>query len=601
MATLKANDQLITNITELDFLSIKEGIVTYLKAQDRFKDYDFTGSNLNEFIDILAYNTHYNAFYLNMVASEIFLSSAIKRESVVARARPMGYIPTSVRSATITGNVTLEYDTEAGPNPVQLVIPARTRFTADLLGIKYTFQTDEACVAFPTTGNLYVAENVLFVEGRFFTYRKTVTSEEIENGVIIPNLGVDTSKLRVSVFQSVNAVDGTVHTDAMRNISIDSTSEIYFLSEADSLKYVLRFGDGVLGKAINTDNVVQVEYYIASGSVANGVSALSPFDPVASTTSVSVAVVSPASGGAEIETIESIKNNAPLTFQAQKRAVTAKDFVAVIVSNFSGIDTITAWGGQDNIPIALGNVFISIKPVGRETLTDTEKFAIEKFLVDDYANVTVFPVIVDPEFLYIRLNSRIKYDVKKNISVAAIEMSVRAAINSIFSEEFKRFGNYFRYSRLVRAIDNSNTAITNSLTRVEMERRVDISSSAVGNYLVKFFNPIIPGSVGSELFSFASFPAYLLDNGVGSVSIFRSVDGVDTPIVGGANIASVDYERGEILFSSFVVDPVSAQTFETIRLYAEPTSEDVFGVRNLVITVDDNTVLLTSTADEIPD
>lgn len=601
MATLKSNNQLVTNITELDFNSIKEGIITYLKSQDRFKDYDFAGSNLNEFIDVLAYNTHYNAFYLNMVASEIFLSTAIKRESVVARARPLGYVPTSVRSATMVGNITLEYDTAAGPNPAQIVIPARTRFSADLLGVKYTFQTDMAYTAVPSSGNFYVANDVTFAEGRFFAYRKLIGTSDIDNGVSIPNLNVDTSKLTVKVFQSESSTVADVFTDAGKEIDIDSTDSVYFLSETDSLKYVIRFGDGIVGRAISPGNVVQIEYYIASGSVANGVSALSPLDPIANTKSVEVQVTSPASGGAEIETIESIKNNAPLAFQAQRRAVTAKDFVAVIVSNFSGIDTITAWGGQDNVPVALGNVFISIKPVARETLTDSEKFAIEKFLMDDYANVTVLPVLVDPDFLYIRMNTRIKYDLRKNTSATVIENDVRAAIRSIFSVEFKQFGNYFRYSRLVRAIDSANPAITNSLTRIEIEKRVRVSNTTVGDYLVRFFNPIKPGTFSSVLFSYTSFPAYLLDNGIGSVSVYRKVDGVDVPIVGGANIATIDYERGEVLFSSFVVDPVSSSTLETIRVFAEPSTEDVFGVRNLVISADDSTILLTSSVDDIPD
>ena len=352
------------NITtaELDFDAIKSNIKTFLQGQDAFQDYDFEGAGLSVLMDILAYNTHYNALYTNLAVNESFIDSASKRSSVVSRAKEIGYVPHSATGATATVNIVVSGTTSS---PATLTLPAYSSFSTTIDGKSYTFYTTEAIVTSLASAK-YTFTGVNIKEGNPLTFKYTVA-----DGVqyIIPNTDVDLSTLKVRVQDNATSSVFNTFINQEEIINLDSTSQVYFVKEIEGQLYELEFGNDTIGKALANGNVVNLTYMTTNRTAANGAKVFTYTGSTLLGGTVAVTTTTPAVGGADIETIESIRYNAPRAYSSQNRAVTVEDYKSLIFRLYPEADTVNAWGGEDNVPASYGRVYLSIKPTSTTVLT----------------------------------------------------------------------------------------------------------------------------------------------------------------------------------------------------------------------------------------
>ena len=343
-------------ITDLEFDDIKNNLKTYLSAQTQFQDYDFEGSGMNILLDVLAYNTHYMGYYANMLGNEMFLDSATLRESVISHAKHLNVIPTSVTAPTAYLNLTL---TPSG-SPTSLTILKNTKFTSTINGVSYTFTTVADTTIYRETAGTYTANNLAIKEGNFVTKQYGVNLSDTTERYIIPNKNVDTDTITVKIQNS--ASDTTVTTWAngtsLDVTTISSTQKVFWIQEIEDQKYEILFGDGSVGKKLIDGNIIYLEYLITKGTAANKASTFTAVGTVAglSSSNYTITTASVASGGAAIETISSIKTNAPKLYQAQKRATTKEDYKSILLSERTDIESITVYGGEDASPAVYGKV-----------------------------------------------------------------------------------------------------------------------------------------------------------------------------------------------------------------------------------------------------
>jgi len=370
-------------LTELDFDGIKANIKNFLKNQTEFTDYNFEGSALSTLIDILAYNTYMLSYYTNMVANESFLDTAIKRENVISHAKLLGYTPRSTRSSSTILNVT---------SSVNQSVSRNSYFTTDVDGVGYYFSPIEDI---SLTAN--VAQSIVVYEGRTVTNKFVVNLTDITQKFVIPNSEIDTSTLKVSVQQ--NATSGSeVYTLNTNLTTVEPDSKIYYLEEDSNYNYRILFGDGILGKALESGNVITVEYKVSAGAAANGATSFTPPQNITINSSVT------SFGGSSRESTDSIKFLAPRNFEGQNRAVTTTDYRTLILRDVPNVEAVSVWGGQDQLPHPVyGKVFIAIKPVGEETLNSLQKASIKNTILNTKNIVSVIPELVDPKYIYLKL------------------------------------------------------------------------------------------------------------------------------------------------------------------------------------------------------
>jgi hypothetical protein len=413
------------NITELDFDQIKSNLKTFLNSQTTFQDYNFEASGLAVLVDLLAYNTAYNAFYSNMIANEMFLDSAILRDSVVSRAKAVGYTPTSTRSAHAYVTLTLDLSTDGLP----YTLPKYTTFNTTIDDVDYTFSTDDTIVLqdYSQVASLtqYTAEEIEIVEGDVLTYSWTHDAESPER-FIVPNSDVDTSTLYVTVQNSSSDLTSSVYTQVTDLNELTATSKVYFLQEIEDEKYEIYFGDGVLGKALENGNIISISYLVSHGAAANGANV---FTDSSDSNITSVTTVYAAANGVSIESIEDIKYYAPKTYESQNRAVTKNDYQTLILTESPGLNSVRVWGGEEEDPPQYGYVMVCPKPIYGETLTPTAKTELTENILAKRNIVGVQVRIVDPTYLKLVVNSEVHYDsTLTNYSEGQLKQLVRTAI-----------------------------------------------------------------------------------------------------------------------------------------------------------------------------
>ena len=435
-------------ITDLEFDTIKSNLKSYLSAQTTFQDYDFEGSGMDVLMDILAYNTHYMGYYANMIGNEMFMDSSSLRESVVSHAKHLNVIPTSVTSPTAYLNMTF---TPTG-SPVSLTIAKNTKFTTSISAISYTFTTTSATTILPAAG-VYSVTNLAIKEGKILNKSYTVDLANTLQRFIIPNANVDTSTISVTVQNSSS--DSTVVAWADGNsldvTTITSSQKVYFLQEVEEGKYELIFGDGAVGKQLSDGNIIFIEYLVTGGVAANQASSFTAVGSVAGLTSANytLTIATAASGGAVSESINSLKNNAPKLYQAQKRATTKDDYKAILLAERNDIDSITIYGGEDASPPVYGKVYIAIKPAGNTSYSNTAKDDIKTSILKKTNVVTVIPEIVDPIFYYLLITTTINYDpVTLLTSENTLKSEIDTSITNYFTTDLQKFDQKFRYSVL---------------------------------------------------------------------------------------------------------------------------------------------------------
>jgi hypothetical protein len=488
-------------ISDLDFDQIKANLKAYLKQQSQFQDYDFDGAGLNILLDILAYNTHYNSYYLNMVANEAFLDTALLRDSVVSHAKTLGYIPFSVTAPRAIVNVTVDSGTTT---PETLTIPKGFTFSSNLIdSLSYNFVVlEETTVTKANTS--FVFENLDIYEGSLLSYVFNYTENSNPKSIfVLPDNNIDTTTISVSVSPNVGNTSTQVYNQVTDILDITSTSEAYFLQESKNGNYEIYFGDGVIGKALNDGAVVTVTYLVTNGVAANQTDGFIAAAPIGAYSDIVIDVVDVASGGSTRETVDSIKYSAAAQYATQNRLVTVKDYESYIKSKYPNIDALSVWGGEEETPKVFGRVFISLKPKANYFLSETEKQRIIDEIINPKAIVSVAAEIRDPEFLYLLANSKVQYDPRKTtLDEETLKSQLKQSIISYKNTNLNKFGAYFVLSDFQDyGISTVSDSIIGSESVVRVQKRFTPKINEIASYSIKFNAQLHRGTSSNKLLS----------------------------------------------------------------------------------------------------
>jgi|TARA_Y100000022_G_scaffold165407_1_gene149676 hypothetical protein len=575
------------NITELDFDNIKQNLKTYLSKQKEFTDYDFEGSGMAVLLDLLSYNTHYNALYSNMLANEMFLDSADLRNSVVSHAKQIGYTARSARAPKATLNVTVNDATTA-----TVTMARGTAFTTTIDGVSYQYVTNKAVSITPTDG-VYTFSNVDVYEGTLVSNKYTVDTTDANQRFLIKNINADTSTLKVTV--QTSASDSTTETYTLSTDFTSATddSKIFFLDAVEDQQYEITFGDGVIGKALSNGNVVNISYVVTNGDASNSATTFASASSIDGFSNITVSVVSNSFGGAPAEENSSIKFNAPKRYSSQNRAVTVDDFKSIVRSIYPNIQSIRVWGGEENDPPVYGRTYISIKAISGSNITQAVKDDITTEL-KKYMVASVTPVISDPETIFLVVESDVKYDAKvTSKSTDDIKQLVLATLTNYNNNTLKKFDGILRHSNLVKTIDDTDSSILSNSTKYKMYQEVTPVTTKKETYTIKFNNALyhphdghmsIVSTTGFKINGDTTNEYFLDDDGSGNVRLYYVADTIKT--FANTTQGTIDYTTGEIKINDLYITSVSninGSTSTVFRLTVQPDSKDIKSVRNQVL------------------
>jgi hypothetical protein len=493
-------------VTELDFDTIKQNLKTYLKAQSEFTDYDFEGSGLNVLLDILAYNTHYNAYYLNMVANEAFMDTALLRDSVISHAKVLGYIPYSRKAASATLNFTVS----TSSNTLSTVtIPRGFSFLSNEIdGVSYNFVTLAETTVTKSNTDFTFLELPIY-EGQLVTYNYTYDQQTNPKQIFsIPDSDVDVSTISLTVQASSSNTTIETFIKGTDASNVSTTSPVFYLQEDRGEKYSVYFGNNIIGKSITDGNIVSLSYLITNGDAANKANNFVATGTLSdslgnSLTDFTINPISQAAGGSERESVDEIKSAAPLQFTTQNRLITFNDYASYIKKNYPAVESVSVWGGEDETPPVFGRVFVSLKPKQYYYLSDVEKQRIIDEIITPKAVVAVQTIIRDPEYLYLLINSEVSYDPKKTILTKdQLTSAIRSSILNYKTQNLDRFDSKFILSRLQDAIDNTDTnSIIGSQTVIKLQKRFKPVLNANKSYNIVFGVPLHRGTITNKMTS----------------------------------------------------------------------------------------------------
>ena len=589
------------NTAALDFDDIKSNLKAFLQNQSEFQDYDFDGSALSVLLDVLAYNTHYNALYTNLAVNESFLDSASKRSSVVSRAKEIGYVPGSARCATARVNITV---TQTATTPNSLILPKYSLFTSTIDGQTYKFYTLEDNFAV-LSNNQYVFSNIEIKEGTPFSYSYTAAAG---TRYIIPNMDVDLTTISVRVQDNASSSLFTTYVNNEEILNLTGSDPVYFIKEIEDELYELEFGNGVIGKAVDDGNIINIEYFVTSKSAANGSKTFIYNGASLLGGIVSVVTLSQATGGVDKEGIDTIRYNAPRAYSTQNRGVTTNDYKNIILSKYDEAESVNVWGGEDNIPPVYGKVFIAIKPKTTDVLTPTQKEYVINNIIKSRNVVSITPEIVDPQYIEIAVNTTIYYNPKITAkSAAQLETLVRQAIQDYNSQYLDSYDGIFRFSNFSSTIDKVDPALISNITTITLHRLVEPKYNTVAKYTIYLGNPIYNSGVpeqsiisnGIYVSSYAQV-MYLEDlpvlgQNIGSIRMFY-YDAFGTKTYIPNPVGSVNYSEGTIILDSLNITGIEESVFE---LRIKPQSNDVVSVRNQLVRIPDATTTVTAVIDKV--
>ena len=585
-----ANNNKIT-VSDLDFDQIKTNLKSYLQSQDQFSDYNFDGSGLSVLLDILSYNTHYNALYTNLAINEMFLDSASKRDSIISIANNYGYLPASRRCSVATISMTAN----AGTSVAQTItIPKYSAFSAALSGVDYVFfNRDEI------TGNKL---NEQYIFNEFDIYEGTPVIEKfnvLDNmEYILQNPNIDTSTIRVFVQPTADSLNLDTYAYAETIVGLTDTSKVFFIREIDGNKYELRFGKNNLGMEPAPGSVVHIEYMVTNGEEANGINLFSYNGPTL-TGSTIITLISSAVNGGEIESNDEVKYNVSRKFRTQNRAVTAEDYTDIIKNNYNDIDSVSCWSGDEVIPPQYGKVFIALKPKSGPFLIPSEKAYIIENILKPRAVIGAYPEILDPIYNNIQIECAIYYDPNTtNKSSADLINEVRSSILDYNTKNLKKFDGILRYSKLIQEIDNSDPSILNNITTVKIRRSVDVIFGSFVRYVIELNNPIYNSGVPEEAIITNGFYIdntdriyYIDDDGVGNLRLFYYSQDTYNKIFVNSNYGTVNYDAGIITVNNMNVENTVESDLEFIVI---PHSNDVISKHDQLSLISENHLNITA-------
>jgi hypothetical protein len=588
------------SLVNLDFDTLKSTLKTYLKGQQQFADYDFDGSNMSVLLDILTYNTHLNAFYMNMVISESFLDSAQLRNSVISKSKELNYVPRSAKSSKASINISFPQS-----NLSVFQIPFGTRFTGKGSNGTYTFTTNQSYILYPSANKF--TSTIDLYDGNYTTDSFVIDTSIEGQRFVMTNDNIDTDSLTVIVSQDTGQTN-TLYTQATNLYGLTSTSNVYFIQATEDTKYELVFGDGVFGNYPLNGSVVYSTYRISSAGASDGSTNftiddnLGPINGIGSI-APSIDVIAPATGGFTAEDINSIRFNAPRHYQTQDRAITTNDFKNLVLMNYRDVKAVNVYGGETiNDSIEYGKVFISAVTYSGAPLTIFEKQDIEAFLLNK-CTLSIKPKMIDPNYLYLLVTSYVKYNSNSTVnSPADIKNIVTNAIATYNTNYLTDFDIEFKLSRLETAINDSDNSISSNQTFIILRKDVNVEFNTDTYISVNFQNQISPGSFSSSVFisngrqyQYTDFNP--LNNTIittqsfgGQVNVTNSskniylkdvtTPGYETYLVAG----TIDYFNGTISLNKISISGFVDSS--SVQFYATPSLRDIITKNNDLIQID---------------
>jgi hypothetical protein len=595
------------NVSELDFDLIKSNLKEFLKGQNQFTDYDFEGSSLSILLDLLAYNTHYGALYNNLAVNESFLDSASKRNSVVSLAKALGYVPSSARGAVATITLIVSNTTT---NQDILNLPKYTQFSTTVDGQNYIFYTTQDHVASRNTNNnTYTFPEINIKEGFPLTFKYQVIKDQ---KYILPNADVDLSTLTVRVQETATS---SLFETWNRNedlLNIDSESKVFFVKEIENEFYELEFGNGVIGKALNSGNVVNIEYMTCNKDLPNGARSFTfqGANLFGGTISNPITIIA-AEGGVDKEDIETIRFNAPRAYSAQNRAVSINDYKNIILTEYKEAESVSAWGGEDNVPPVYGKVFISIKPKATDSLSPAQKDFIKNSILKSKNVVSITPEIVDPSYIDIEVSTTVYYNSKvTNKGENDIKNLVIDSIRNYANDYLESFGGVLRYSKFTSMVDDTDPSIVSNITTIKLHRLIEPIYNVSSQYKIELGNPIHCSGYPEEsilsngfYITDYDFVVYTEDLPTNTETGIMRLFYYDTDLTkkylsknGQTSIGDVNYTTGSIQLNNLTIVGLEGQIFE---LVIKPKSNDVISVRNQVLKMSDDKITVNVVIDKI--
>jgi len=585
------------SVSELDFDQIKSNLKTFLQGQNEFSDYDFEGSGMSVLLDVLAYNTHYHSLYTNLAVNEMFLDSARKRSSVVSLAKMLGYVPRSSRAPVATVNITVS---APSGSPTSLTLPANSAFSSVVDTVTYTFYNTQATTIVPNASGAYIFQNVNLTQGTPLSYNYTVAAG---TRFVIPNADIDISTLSVRVQEDSGSSAYTSYTFANNITEVGPTTRAFFLKEIDDELFEVYFGDGLVGYKPSVGNIVLFNYFVTDKTAANGARVFTFDGSGIGGGTVSVNTVIAAQGGQDIEDIDSIRFNAPRSYSAQNRAVTAEDYKVILPQLFSNIDSVNVWGGEDNNPPVYGKAFIAIKPLSGETLSNVTKELIKTTILKGKNVVSIIPEVVDAQYLYIVPNTTIYYNPQQtNRTEELLKSLVRDTIVNYNQTDLNRFDGMFRFSKMSRLIDASEESILSNITTIVLKRSFTPTFNTRTSYVISIDNPIytegVPeGAVTSDSFTIdgSSENFFFEDDGVGNIRLYYLV-GAGTKRYTNTTLGAVNYVTGRITLNDI---NITSATNNEITITIKPESNDVVSVRSQLALIAEDQITVNAVVDKV--
>jgi hypothetical protein len=603
-------------LSSIDFDTLKENFKEFLKTQSVFKDYDFDGSNINVLLDVMSYNSFLNAFYLNMVASEMFLDSAQKYDSVISHAKELNYLPRSAKSSIAEINLSLETTINSG----KLNIPKGTRFAGFNANGSFTFTTDQAKVL-SSGSNTFTTANLLIYEGDYYK-DSFVVDYSIENQqFVLTNKNIDVNSLTLNVVEN-NGSSNTEFKRVETLFGLNGQSNVYFLQGAQSDSYEIVFGDSLFGRKPQDGAVLNANYRVSSGIEADGITVFSlqdDFGPINSgqITSSTITLVSSSSGGSEKENMDSIRFSAPRYFATQQRAISSDDYKSLVLVNFGGeISDVAVYGGQEIEPKLYGRVIVAVKPTTGTIAPNYIKNKIYDYL-QEYVALPNRVVITDPEYTYCKIFTEVQYDPKSTTKTSSeIQTAVLSSILNYSSTNLEKFANDLRYSRLTASIDSADSSITSNDTELRIIKRIipnfnqdTTYNISVGNVLYYDASIFSDNAQHKQLhdseldsrYSHATLIssnftyngsdgkvyelAFFEDDGNGNILLYAPIGTELLPI---ETVGTIDYATGNINLNEINV----ANYSNYISLYIRSRFKDIYAAQNKIITIDPNDVTI---------
>lgn len=564
------------NLIDLDFNSLKSSLKSYLSSQAKFQDYNFDGSNMSVLLDVLAYNTYLNTFYMNMVASEMFLDTAQLRDSIVSHAKELNYIPRSFRSAQANVNISITPSTTV----TSVVIPAKTGFTSRVGSNTFNFVTKESIAITTSNNGVYYANSIPLYEGSYTT-DTFVKNSAIENQrFILNNPTIDTTSIEVTVSENSGA-NVYVYTQAFSLFGVVSNTNVFFVQPAENEQYEVVFGDDVSGRTPRNGAIIDITYRVCNGELPNGADTFINNSSIDGHSNVSITINTEATNGSVSESNTSIKFNAPRSFQAQERAITEGDYQTLLLREFPEIQAISVFGGEKEDPPQYGKVFISVDITNSDGIPELNKTIYNNYLKDKVP-LGITTEIINPDFIYLNVSTNVNYNYNiTTLSESQLSTKVQTAITNFNNEYLNDFNANFRYSNFVTAIDNADNSILNNDTVVNPYYLLQLSTNTDTGFSFSFNTEVLVTTPSDTVHSITAdrglfsssfivngLTSQIEDDGIGNIRLVRVTSDSHSEK---SKIGTIDYATGTVVISNLNVESF---TGSGIKLYIKPVSLD---------------------------